>query len=67
VLENLYNAHIHARSEVESSRNALVRIQAFYIVPPRRLVNGYRRFGGSLYFILQGQAFKEQTSWIVRH
>ena len=39
----------------------LLMIQVSYNVAPCRLVNGYRRFGAALYFLLQGQTFQEQT------
>jgi len=39
----------------------LLMIQFSYSVAPCRLVNGHRRFGGSVYFLLQGQTFQEQT------
>ena len=49
----------HARSDVESSRNTLVNDSVPYNVAPCRIVNDYRRFGGSLCFLLQGKTFQE--------
>jgi predicted transcriptional regulator with HTH domain len=51
----------HVQSDAESSRNALANDSVPYNVAPCRLVNGYRRSGGALYFLLQGQTFQEQT------
>jgi len=39
----------------------LLMIQVSYNVAPCRPVNGYRRFGGALYFLLQGQTLQDQT------
>ena len=39
----------------------LLMIQVSYNVAPRGLVNGYRRFGGAMCFLLQGQTFQEQA------